>query len=469
MARRDNRGLARSTGPLTEQALLAHIDSLPHGRANFKQLVRELGIKGGGRGDLDELLTGLVDRGDLIELRGGSYVVTARSREFVLGRLSMHRDGYGFVVPERPIDRCRATCSSLPRRRSEAMHGDRVLARILRIEENGRGDGEIVRILRRAHMTVVGEFTIKRAWLLCEAARRTHPAVDRDRRRHGDSRLPARPSTAWEWSRRSINVGGRPRRDDRQRRDSRLPRQTARTPSGRVIEVLGSPDDFGVDVEIIIRKFHIPHRFPAEFCNRRRAIPSPFPPTRSHSGGTSADLDIVTIDGETARDFDDAVWVDRLPNGNYALHVHIADVSYYVRPGTPDRPRGGAARHAACTSPIAPCRCCRWSFPPTSARSSRRWTGWCCRRCWRSTTKGDVVSQEFTRGVIRQRRADDVHQCVGGSRRRRGHPRAVRAACAALRADAGARADSQPQARAARLDRLRPARADHRVRHGRRR
>ncbi|MBC8167994.1 MAG: ribonuclease R, partial [Bryobacteraceae bacterium] len=75
---------------------------LPHGRASFKQLARELGIRGERRSHLDELLSDLVDRGDLIELRSG-YVVTSMSREFTVGRLNMHRDGYGFVVPERPV------------------------------------------------------------------------------------------------------------------------------------------------------------------------------------------------------------------------------------------------------------------------------------------------------------------------------------------------------------------------------
>ena len=107
---------------------------------------------------------------------------------------------------------------------------------------------------------------------------------------------------------------------------------------GRVIEILGRPDDFGVDVEIMIRKHHIPHQFPPEVLEQAQNVPEHHSRARNWPDARiSAALDIVTIDGETARDFDDAVWVDRLANGNYALQVHIADVSHYVKPGTPDR------------------------------------------------------------------------------------------------------------------------------------
>ena len=91
----------RGVSPAT---LLDHISSLPHARANFKQLVRELGAKGEEREELEAALDRLVNGGDLIELRSGHYVVTARSREFAVGRLNMHRDGYGFLIPDRPIE-----------------------------------------------------------------------------------------------------------------------------------------------------------------------------------------------------------------------------------------------------------------------------------------------------------------------------------------------------------------------------
>ena len=127
---------------------------------------------------------------------------------------------------------------------------------------------------------------------------------------------------------------------------------------GRVIEILGQADDFGVDVEIMIRAHHIPHEFPG------RCAGTGAQRFGRDSGGRIARrrdfraLDIVTIDGETARDFDDAVWVERLANGNFALQVHIADVSYYVRP---DR-RSIARRSCAAPAfifPIARSRCCR--------------------------------------------------------------------------------------------------------------
>ena len=107
----------------------------------------------------------------------------------------------------------------------------------------------------------------------------------------------------------------------------------AALPRGRVVEILGRREDFGVDVEIIIRKFHLPHRFPPEVLEEAEAAPQYIPEHDRQGRRDFRGLPIVTIDGETAKDFDDAVLVERLANGNYLLHVHIADVAHYVRPG----------------------------------------------------------------------------------------------------------------------------------------
>jgi len=105
-------------------------------------------------------------------------------------------------------------------------------------------------------------------------------------------------------------------------------------PRGRVVEILGYEDDFGVDVEIIIRKFHLPHRFPAEVLEEAQNIADIISHDELRRRRDYRGLPIVTIDGETARDFDDAVFVRRLPNGNYELQVHIADVAHYVTDGS---------------------------------------------------------------------------------------------------------------------------------------
>ena len=126
---------------MTDGALLDHICKLPHGRANFKQLVRESGAKGDRRVDLEAALARLTARGDLIELRAGHFAATARSREFAVGRLNMHRDGYGFLISERPVLGVVGDIFIPPESAGKAMHGDRVVVRIARIEPGGRADG----------------------------------------------------------------------------------------------------------------------------------------------------------------------------------------------------------------------------------------------------------------------------------------------------------------------------------------
>ncbi len=172
------------------------------------------------------------------------------------------------------------------------------------------------------------------------------------------------------------------------------------SPVGRVIEILGHPDDFGVDVEVIIRKHHLPHQFPPEVIEQAQSIPSTIPSEEFAGRRDFRGLDIVTIDGETARDFDDAVWVDKLANGNYALQVHIADVSHYVRPGTPiDREallRGTSVYFPDRAVPMLPFELSTnlCSLVPQQDRLVLS-------ALMEIDHRGEIVGQEFAEGVIR--------------------------------------------------------------------
>ncbi len=318
---------------MTDATLLQHIGRLPHARGNFKQLARELSVKGEGRADLEAALERLAARGELIELRAGHFVAASCSREFAVGRLSVHRDGYGFLIADRPVPGVQGDVFLSPDSASKAMHGDRVVVRVGRIGADGKADGEIVKVLARAHPTVVGEVRVRRQGMF---------VVPEDSRiqqwiqiPEGFELPPERPNTD--------RIGVAPRRvQSVEELDGLVVNvelleypEKGESPVGRIIEILGSPDDFGVDVEIIIRKHHLPHEFPPEVVDQARAISKTIGPAELAGRRDFRALDIVTIDGETARDFDDAVWVDRMANGNYALQVHIADVSHYVRPSTP--------------------------------------------------------------------------------------------------------------------------------------
>ncbi len=383
---------------MTDRALLEHITGSPHARANFKQLVRELGTKGPAREELEAALSRLTDRGELIETRSGYFTVTARSREFAIGRLNMHRDGYGFVIPERPVEGLAGDVFIPPNSAEKAMHGDRVLVRMGRIEADGRADGEILRIINRAHPTVVGEFRIGRRgqfvvphdtriqqWIEIPAGLefpREGPVIDRI------GVEPPKVSSVAELNGMIVNV-----------ELLEFPEHGAGA-VGRVVEILGHPDDFGVDVEVVIRKHHLPHRFPPEVVAQAEGVPSAISPEELEGRRDFRGMDVVTIDGETARDFDDAVWVDQLPNGNFALHVHIADVSHYVRPGTPidaeARLRGTSVYFPDRAVPMLPFELSTniCSLVPKADRLVLS-------ALLEIDRQGDIAAQEFTPGVIR--------------------------------------------------------------------
>lgn len=349
------------------------------------------------RADLEDEIERLVAKGLLIEPRSGQYVVAAESREYAVGRLHMHRDGYGFLVPDHPFQGLQGDIFIPPGEAEKAMHGDRLMVHIGRIA-GGKADGEIIKVLKRAHQTVVGEFRVRRNGNF------VIPHDDRIRQWVSIPEGLEIPPRAAEVDR--VGAIARPIHDPSDLDGIIVNVEVLEFPEdgdhavGRVIEILGHPDDFGVDVEVLIRKHHIPHRFPDEVIAQARQIPAEISPHEIVRRRDFRSYQIVTIDGETARDFDDAVWVDRLAHGNYALHVHIADVSHYVKPNSPiDQEallRGTSVYFPDRAVPMLPVELSTGlcSLKPNKDRLVLS-------ALLEIDPHGDIVHQEFCRGVIR--------------------------------------------------------------------
>ena len=320
---------------MTSAELFSHIKKQPHGRTTLKTLFRDLRIRGEERIAIETALDKLVARGELLEVRAGHYEVAGNGKDLVAGRVSVHRDGFGFLIPDTPVPGIAGDIYLGRDAIRGAMQGDRAIVRITfrgTGSKEGRAEGEIVKVIRRAHPTVVGEFRItRRGMFVAPFDQRLRDWIEIP----PGMEIPEAASPIDRIGAKTIAVSDATEMDglivDAEVLDYG---DGGGRPTGRVVEVLGKPDDFGIDVEIIIRKHHLPNRFPAEVVEDAERVPEEISAAEIHGRRDFRELPIVTIDGETARDFDDAVLVDKLPNGHFALQVHIADVSHYVKPGT---------------------------------------------------------------------------------------------------------------------------------------
>jgi ribonuclease R len=273
---------------------------------------------------------------------GGSPVDSfGGGRNSLAGRLILHQDGYGFVVPDQPVPNLDRDVF-IPRDAvGDAMHGDHVQVELGRVSPgpNGqRAEGRIVRILDRAHPTVVGLFRYTPSG---------NVVLPYDNRIQHQVEIPPGDELTPELKKKfavaeSRESGARPRRFGKVAELdgavvnvelTRYPRGGI-SPVGRVVEILGKPGDLGVDTEIIIRKHHLPHAFSEEVLAEAARRAHPVHENELEGREDFRKLPIVTIDGETARDFDDAVYVERRADGGWHLQVHIADVAHYVRTAT---------------------------------------------------------------------------------------------------------------------------------------
>ncbi|MGB8839064.1 MAG: RNB domain-containing ribonuclease, partial [Candidatus Acidiferrales bacterium] len=379
---------ASVSAEVTPDAVLTHLATLSQ-PASIRQIAHGMELRHRGRRYLPRVLQKLKKRGDVEEVHGGQFRLAGtryarneasgraaatkrdsaanaaaanattkqespnaatvhaatpggastrgRDPNLVAGRIVAHRDGYAFLVPDSPMPRVEGDLFIGRDGLGDAMHGDRVLARIERRRADGRAEGRVVQIVQREHPTIVGLFRygphgnvvlpydvrILHEVIIPPGAELTPTLREKIGAAGSGGEAVANSRTRYpELDGAVVNV-----------ELTRFPKGGL-APAGRVIEILGRPGEIGVDVEIIIRKHHLPNIFSDEVQQEARATQAQVAQSDLAGRRDFRNLPIVTIDGETARDFDDAVHVKPLPNGHYELQVHIADVAHYVARGS---------------------------------------------------------------------------------------------------------------------------------------
>jgi ribonuclease R len=271
-----------------------------------RQLIRRLKIPPDGEAGFLRFLEERATYGDVVEIKGGKYA-HPRRLDLVVGRIQIHPDGFGFVIPDDPDV---PDLFNKPRWLKAVMNGDRVVARVER--RGGRPEGKVIRILTRANPKLIGRVQVRRKAAVVVP-------LD-DRLLHNvyvarDDLLGAVDGQVVQ-----VEITAFP---------------TAETgPEGRVVQVLGHPDEPDVEAQAIALKHDIRIGFDKEVLAEAERQPKRVRAADLSGREDLRPLPFVTIDGETARDFDDAVCVESMKGGETRLWVAIADVSHYVKPGS---------------------------------------------------------------------------------------------------------------------------------------
>ena len=329
---------------LSDDQILARIRETVHHPATLAELAQRLEIAREDRPAFRRRLKHLVASGSIIATRGGHFGLPDRMH-LVVGRIDMSPQGFGFVRPERPVEGVTGDIYVAGTNLQEAMQGDRVVVRlegVTRIPDRparaggpdrkrrdtrpapARMEGRVVQVLERAATQVVGRYVLDASGL--------GYVVPFDKKILVDIQVqPTETKGAQPGDMVTVAI-------------TRWPTPT-RGPAGRIVEVLGDIDAPGVDLQVIIRKYGINDAHSDAAVTEATRLGSVVKPKDIEGRTDFRAVPTVTIDGEDARDFDDAITLEKLPNGNYWLGVHIADVSHYVREGTRARHRGLRARH----------------------------------------------------------------------------------------------------------------------------
>jgi ribonuclease R len=247
----------------------------------------------------------LMRSGEVLENRKGELLVAAKLG-FTRGAVQGHPDGYGFVVPDEGGDDVFLSSREM----HKVLHGDRVAVRITGSDRRGRPEGEIVEVLERVNREVVGRLHEERGVWFVEAENRR---LSQDIVIPPGNRGTAKPGEVVV-----VEITEQP--------------SEHREAAGRVKEVLGHATDPGIEIEIALRKHALPFAFSSEATRQAKRLPAEVRAADRKGREDLTHLPLVTIDGETAKDFDDAVWCEKKGRG-FRLIVAIADVSHYVRDG----------------------------------------------------------------------------------------------------------------------------------------
>ena len=280
--------------------------------ATVREILSRLRLPREQRSTLRQRLTKLVDSGELIKIRGNRYGLPDRMH-LITGRVHVNPRGFGFVTPDYVVDGVTVDLYISGSNLNQAMHGDRVVARIERRRDPAHAEGRIVRVLERATARLVGRYETDDSGM--------GYVVPFDRRLVTDLQVPL--------TERAEAVSG----DMVEVEVARFPTAT-RHPVGRIIEVLGQIGEPGVDTQLVLRKHGIPDEHAPEAINEACQLGDTVRQRDRRDRTDFRELTTITIDGETARDFDDAITIEKMRNGHYWLGVHIADVSHYVVEGS---------------------------------------------------------------------------------------------------------------------------------------
>ncbi len=268
-------------------------------------LAERLGVEPSEMDPFSRRLLAMGRAGQVIVNRRGDLCVAQRLA-LVPGVVQGHADGFGFLIrddgaPDMFLN---------PGQMAKVMHGDRVMAREGGLDRRGRVEGEIVEVLERANTAVVGRFLLEHGiGLVAPADRR----LAHDILVPADARAGAQPGQVVV-----VEVVQQPARHS--------------PPIGRIVEILGNATDPGMEIEIALRKHKLPNEFAPDALAEAERVARPVAAADLRGRKDLRALPLVTIDGETARDFDDAVYCEPQGKG-FKLYVAIADVSHYVKPG----------------------------------------------------------------------------------------------------------------------------------------